>query len=352
MQDVSLRLLPRAEIELATANPNRALRTKDCLSCLRVIPSRRVPTLAEDVRSGLLDEPRSLPPKYFYDARGARLFEKICTLPEYYPTRTETALLRSAGRTIIDNVRPQRILELGSGAATKTRLLFDACESLDLGTVYAPFDVCEDMLQRSAAGLVRDYPWLEVTPLIGDFSAGLAGLPPQPGSTLYVFLGSSIGNFTPAAAVEFLRDIRAQMHAGDALLIGFDRFKNAAILHAAYNDSAGVTADFNRNLLHVLNGELGADFNPAAYRHEALVNPVARRVEMYLVATTRQSIWLSALHCRLRLAAGERILTELSHKYDRRDIGRLLTAADLAASRHFTPANEWFSLVLATPASA
>ena len=334
---------------MAASHLNQRLRMKAHFPCTRIEPSRPVASLAEDVRGGLLHSPRSLPPKYFYDGRGALLFERICDLPEYYLTRTEAGLLAESATTIIDAVRPARILELGSGAATKTRLLLDACAAMDLAPGYAPFDVCEDMLQQSAEQLSRDYPWLSVTPMCGDFSGGLAGLPVVSGTTLYVFLGSSIGNFAPAEARELLRDIRSRMRGDDRLLIGFDRFKDPAVLHAAYNDSSGVTAAFNLNLLRVLNRDLGADFDASAFRHLALVNSEARRVEMYLEARSRQSVWFSALRTRLRLETGERIMTEMSHKYEREDIAGLLADSGLQEALHFCPDNKWYSLVVTAP---
>ncbi|MEJ2761143.1 MAG: L-histidine N(alpha)-methyltransferase [Gammaproteobacteria bacterium] len=175
-------------------------------SCISVIPTRHVPDLIEDVRNGLLNRPRQLPPKYFYDDAGSELFERICVTDEYYPTRTEDALLARHGADIIALAAPDRIIELGSGSSRKTRRLFDACEAGDHMCSYTPFDVCEAALEQAAADLIGIYPWLEVTPLLGDYHAGLGNLPPGEGTGIYVFLGSTIGNFEPDQARDFIRE--------------------------------------------------------------------------------------------------------------------------------------------------
>lgn len=318
-------------------------------TCRRVVPSRPAPSLAEDARAGLLEPPRSLPPKYFYDERGSRLFDRICNTPEYYPTRTEEALLERWAGEIIAATRPEQLLELGSGTSRKTRHLLDACQAAGLACRYRPFDVCEAMLRESGARLLEAYPWLRVEALVGDYNAGLARLPDAPGRCLFVFLGGTIGNFEPAQARTFLAELRARMRPGDALLLGADRVKDPDVLRAAYNDAAGVTAQFNLNVLQVLNRELDADFDPSAYRHLAEYNRRRRRVEMYLIARRPQRVRLGALGAEFRLAAGERILTEISRKFALSDLRALLAGAGLALARHYSPANGYYSLLLARP---
>jgi len=236
--------------------------------CTSIEPARNVPDIAEDVRAGLLSVPRSLPPKYFYDERGSRLFEQICATPEYYPTRTEEKLLSHYSEEIINQVKPEEIMELGSGNAQKTRRLFDACENTHHTCSYAPLDVCEPMLENVSAQLKSDYHWLEVMPLLGDYHAGLENLPKSHGTRLYVFLGGTIGNFYPGEAQDFIKEIKASMQPGDYLLLGADRVKDNHILDAAYNDEQGITAEFNLHVLNVLNRELKADFNPENFEHQ------------------------------------------------------------------------------------
>lgn len=326
-----------------------AVRAPDALNCRVVPPARPVADLAEDARRGLLRRPRSLPPKYFYDERGSRLFDAICATPEYYPTRAEDALLARHAAAIIARARPGHILELGSGTSRKTRHLLAACEGGATAPTYWPFDVCEEMLLAAGAELARRYDWLTVRPLLGDYCAGLTHLPLPAGRRLFVFLGGTIGNFEPAQAAALLGELRALMGPGDFLLLGADRVKDPAVLHAAYNDAGGVTAEFNRNLLHVLNRELDADFAVDAYRHEALYREDLRRIEMYLVSTRAQTVRLRALDACIGLAEGERILTEISCKFTPDALAALLAAAGLALDAHYAPPDGAFSLVLAHP---
>jgi L-histidine N-alpha-methyltransferase len=327
-------------------------RRESLTTCLRVAPVRRVPTLAEDFEAGMLRPPRWLPPKYFYDDRGSRLFERICETPEYYPTRTEDALLARFSEPILDEARPLHIIELGAGSAVKTRRLFDACEAVDHRCAYLPFDVCEPMLERLAAELPARYGWLAVTPLLGDYHAGLAHLPLPPGPTLFLFLGSTLGNFTPRECREFLREVRECMRPGDWFLLGVDRIKDPAVLHAAYNDAEGVTASFNLNLLHVLNRRLGANFDPANFRHEARYDEAKGRIEMYLAARHGCDVNVMLLRKTIHLRRDERILTELSHKFPASAIEELLRGSGFEVRRHYQPDNAWFSLLLCRPAAA
>lgn len=318
-------------------------------ACLRVAPVRRVPTLAEDFEAGMLRPPRWLPPKYFYDDLGSRLFERICETPEYYPTRTEDALLARYGGRILEEARPAGILELGAGSAVKTRRLFDACEAMDHRCAYLPFDVCGPMLERLAAELPARYGWLQVTPLLGDYHAGLAHLPVPSGPALFLFLGGTLGNFTPGECRAFLREVRECMRPGDWFLLGVDRVKDPAILHAAYNDAEGVTALFNLNVLRVLNRRLGTNFDPASFRHEGRYNEALARIEMYLEARNACEVDVALLRRTIRLRRGERILTELSHKFTAAAIEGLLGESGFEVHRHYEPEDGWFSLLLCRP---
>lgn len=316
--------------------------------------ARRGTTLAEDVRAGLTAVPKQLPPKYFYDARGSKLFDHICTTPEYYPTRTEDRLLAQAAPAVIRAVRPAAIVELGSGAAHKTRHLFDACEQLGWETRYQPVDVCQEMLLESARQLSERYPWLEIEAWVGDYCLGLGHLPPgldPRGPRLFLFLGGTIGNFYPDEAVAFLRDLRASMQPQDRLLLGADRVKDPAVLHAAYNDAQGYTAEFNLNILRVLNRALGARFDLHSFAHEAGYNAQQERIEMHLRAKVDHNVSIPALGLCIPFACGESILTEISRKFTPESLTALLRDSGFAVERHEAPPDDYFSLVLARPDS-
>ena len=315
--------------------------------CRTIIPTRRIPDLIEDVRNGLLIPPRHLPPKYFYDELGSGLFELICATADYYPTRTEDALLTRYSDDIIARTMPEQIIELGSGSSRKTRRLFDACEANAHECNYTPIDVCATALEQAAGELSEDYRWLDVTPLAGDYHAGLGNLPAGSGTSLYVFLGSTIGNFEPRQAEAFMREISDCMKTDDWFLLGADRVKDSEVLKAAYNDSDGVTAQFNLNVLRVLNRELHADFDPALFVHEAVFNEGLSRIEMYLRSLVEQDIRLGTLQKTIHLQRGERILTELSHKFTPAKLQALLQAGGLEMVRHYQPDNCYFSLILA-----
>jgi len=323
---------------------------KNGITCCEVVPTRYVPDLAEDVRAGLIDEPRSLPPKYFYDAYGSELFEKICNTPEYYATRTEDALLHRHSREIIRCIRPRQILEFGSGNSQKTRRLFDACQQLDHYCDYAPFEYCPETLEQASGELCEEYDWLTVHPLLGDYHAGLDNLPVCNEPRLFVFLGSTIGNFPYDAAMGFLKEIQSQMNAGDFLLIGADRIKAPDVLNAAYNDQQGLTAKFNLNVLDVINRELNADFSLDGFRHNAGFNDALARIEMRLTATRNQDVNIAGLDEIVHFNSGDSILTEISQKYSYDGIEKLLTSAGLKVRRHFESDNRYFSLLLASAA--
>lgn len=320
---------------------------KKPVSAIKVPAAIDMPDLAGDVRQNLLKTPYSLPPKYFYDHRGSILFDQICNTPEYYPTRTESKLLSRYCQHIIDSLHVHHVIELGSGTSRKTRHLFDACQHLNKYPAYWPFDVCEPMLIQTAHELMVEYDWLNVQPLEGDYSAGLSHLPKPDGHSLYVFLGSSIGNFSEQEAISFLKEVRQHMVAGDTLLLGVDRLKDKAVLEAAYNDEQGVTAEFNLNVLSVLNNEMGADFDLTQFHHQAVFNEASSQIEMYLHSRSNQTVKFSEIDEMLHLQDGEKILTEISRKYSLNGIENLLGKAGLEIMDHFEPENEYFSLILA-----
>lgn len=320
----------------------------DTVSAVRhVEPARRLPTLADDVRRHLLARPRSLPPKYFYDERGSVLFDRICDTPEYYPTRAEQALLESSAREIVSRARPDQLFELGSGTSRKTRVLLDACRDLGFRPDYWPLDVSEEILVQTAKGLRAEYPWMRVQVLVGDYSGGFTSLPPMPGRELALFLGGTVGNFSQAEAQGFLDELAGHLDEDDRLLIGFDRVKDPGVLEAAYNDARGLTAEFNLNILNVLNRELDADFDLSAFEHRAVYDAERQQIEMYLIARDEQTVRFRALGELLELDAGERILTEISRKFTRESLEALLAAGGFELEERFDAPKEWYSLALA-----
>ncbi len=315
-------------------------------SCRAVPRARHVPSLADDVAHGFAQLPRTLPPKYFYDARGSQLFDSICDTPEYYPTRTEAQLLELRADAIIACARPDHIIELGSGTSRKTEALLAACERAGHVPVYWPFDVCESILRQSGARLGHTFPWLTVRALVGDYTAGLDHLPRPEGRCLYVFLGGTYGNFEPVAGQSLLREVAARMTHHDRLLLGTDRVKQTATLEAAYNDAQGFTAAFNRNVLEVINRELDGDFDVSAFEHRAIYNEAAARIEMYLIANRPQSVRLDALGKTFEFAAGEHVLTEISRKFTPQTLGNEVLASGLRQEADFVAADEAYSLAV------
>ncbi|HIF51929.1 MAG TPA: L-histidine N(alpha)-methyltransferase [Thiotrichaceae bacterium] len=316
--------------------------------CIAIMPTRMIPNMHDDVRESLLNQPRSLSPKYFYDERGSELFDQICSTPEYYPTRTENALLEKYATDIINKTKPEQILELGSGYSVKTRRLFDACQNISHNCSYAPFDVCEEALVESAKKLAKEYQWLNLKPLLGDYNAGLGNLPAANGSHLYVFLGSTIGNFERHEATAFIQELYKVMRVGDHFLIGVDRVKENDVLHAAYNDAQGITAEFNLNVLHVLNRELHANFDIDEFTHSATFNTDEERIEMRLISNSAQKVQLNKLNESIHFEEGEHIVTEISQKYTHSGIEEMLTAANFSITYHYEDEDSYFSLVLAS----
>jgi L-histidine N-alpha-methyltransferase len=301
-----------------------------------------------EVAAGLARPQKELPPKYFYDARGSRLFEEITRLPEYYLTRVERALLETTVPELISHLRPRSLSELGAGAAAKTRIILDAMLAAGSAEVYQPIDLSATFLAGTAARLRTEYPGLRIQPLVADFTGDLRLDDTLPAPRLYAVLGSTIGNLDPVAAVRLLAGVRAALGTEDRLLLGIDLKKDIARLEAAYNDSAGVTAEFNHNVLLVLNRELGADFNVAAFDHHAFYDRVADRIEMHLVATGAQRVEIPGVGI-FELRHGESIRTEISCKYDRARIDGLFREARLEVERWWTDDDALFALVLAAP---
>jgi L-histidine Nalpha-methyltransferase len=302
-----------------------------------------------EVAEGLSAPQKELSPKYFYDHRGSELFEAITRLPEYYPTRTERALLTGWMPELMAQLGTRTLIELGAGNADKSRIILDAMRATGLGRVYVPIDVSATFLAQTAAQLRREYPGLQVEPAVADIAEEL-NLPRQlPRPALFAFLGSTIGNFYPPAAIRLLTRVRAAMAPGDRFLLGVDLRKDIARIEAAYNDSQGLTAEFNRNMLLVLNHELGADFDPDAFEHRAFYDRVSHRIEMHLVSLRPQVAHVPGLE-PVRFAAGESIRTEISTKYDRDSVAALFDAAGLTIEAWPRDPETPFGLVLGAPA--
>jgi L-histidine Nalpha-methyltransferase len=311
----------------------------------RLFDPDRESTLADDVRRGLAARRKRIPPKHFYDETGSRLFDRICELPEYYLTRSEERILERSAGEILEASSPTDIIELGSGASRKTKLLLDAAEALGLAPRYRPLDVCEPMLRTSGEALLARYPWLEVHALVADYERHLSAIP-EGKRRLVVFLGSTIGNFPPRRAAAFLRSIAERLRPGEFFLLGADLVKPKAVLEAAYDDRAGVTAEFNRNVLRVINRELGADFNPSAFEHVAFFDRRKQRIEMHLRARRPQRVTLQNLGMTVPFAAGEMLHTEISRKFTRRGLEGLCRRAGFAPERWFALDDPAFGLVL------
>jgi L-histidine Nalpha-methyltransferase len=309
---------------------------------------RANPRMLADVAAGLSAPQKELSPKYFYDQRGSELFEAITRLPEYYPTRTERALLEGWMPELMAQLGIRTLIELGAGNAEKSRIILDAMRATGLAELYVPIDVSATFLSQTAAQLRREYPGLSVEPAIADIAEEL-NLPRRiPHPALYAFLGSTIGNFYPPAAIRLLARVRAAMEPSDRFLMGVDLRKDIARIEAAYNDSQGITAEFNRNMLLVLNHELGADFDPQTFEHRAFYDTVAHRIEMHLVSSRDQRVTIPGLE-PVVLARGESIRTEISTKYDRASVAALFEAAGLRIDAWPTDPATPFGLVVGAP---
>ena len=308
-------------------------------------------SMADEVRAGLTSTPMRLSPKYFYDYAGSVLFERITGLPEYYPTRAERDLLAEVADGLMAELRPEQVVELGSGSSTKTRLLLGAESAHQYLRTYVPFDVSRGIVEEAAQELLAEFPYLSVHGVIGDFGQHLDRIPPTTGRRLVLFLGGTIGNFAPAEREAFLCQVAAILGPEDRLLIGMDLVKDPSIIEAAYNDSQGVTAQFNRNMLRVLNNGVGADFNPDAFGHRAFYNRHESRIEMHLVPKVPQIVTLRGLGMSVTISPNESLWTESSYKFTEESIVEMLEGAGLRLDRFYTndDPTRLFGLALAAP---
>ena len=281
-----------------------------------------------EVAAGLAAPQKELPPKYFYDHRGSELFEEITRLPEYYPTRTERSMLESWMPALISDLGTRTLVELGAGSAEKSRIILSAMRAAGTAGLYVPIDVSASFLEQTASRLRREYPGLRVEPAVADIAEEFDLSRAVPHPALYAFLGGTIGNFYPPAAIRLLRRVRSAMDPADRFLMGVDLRKDVRLIEAAYNDSQGVTAEFNRNMLLVLNHELGANFDPDAFEHLAFYEPVTHRIEMHLVSKVEHEVRVPGIGL-VAFRQGESIRTEISCKHDRRSVGDLFAAAGL-----------------------
>ena len=318
----------------------------------RLPPGFLAESLRADARNGLASDPKSLPPKWFYDAQGSALFEKITELHEYYPTRAEREILHATATGIAGQTRARTLVELGSGSSEKTRLLLDALRAAGTLRCYVPVDVSEPALVAAEDALSAEYPGLDVRAVVSDFEEHL-GLPANgdaPAPRLVAFLGSTIGNLLPAQRAAFLAQVRAGLRPGDFFLLGTDLVKDPATLVAAYDDDSGVTAEFNKNVLAVLNAELGADFDPDEFEHVAVWDGEAEWIEMRLRSLTDQTVHVPAIGLTVRFAEGEEMRTEVSAKFRRPGVEAELAAAGLALRSWWTDSGGQFGLSVSVPA--
>ena len=309
-------------------------------------------SLANDVLDGLTRPFKELPPKHFYDTRGSELFEQICELPDYYPTRSEREILELCADEIVSETRAGELVELGSGSADKARILLDAMARAGTLRRYVPFDVSEQVVRDAAQQLVDEYDGLHIHGVVGDFERHLDRVPPSGDEPrLVALLGGTIGNFPPGTRRRMLRKIGALLGPGDRLLLGTDLVKDPAEIEAAYDDPQGVTAEFNRNVLHVINRELDADFEPDAFEHIAFFDRRHEWIEMRLRALRPCSVLIGELGLRVEFAHGEELRTEISAKFTRARVRDDFEAAGLSLRGWYTDPNARFALSLASRAA-
>jgi L-histidine Nalpha-methyltransferase len=308
-------------------------------------------SLADDVLDGLTRPFKELPPKHFYDARGAELFDQICELPEYYPTRTERSILQEAAERLASATLAEELVELGSGTAAKTRVLLDALHRAGTLKLYIPVDVTESMVRDCAQELTEEFPGLRVHGVIGDFERHLDRVPDAEAPRVVVFLGGTIGNFPPGSRRRFLREIAKLLGPEDHLLMGTDLVKDPQVLTQAYDDAQGVTAEFNRNLLRVLNRELQADFDPDDFDHVALFNREHEWIEMRLRARRAHTTTVRDLGLSVRFEEGEEMRTEISAKFTHERVEEDLAAAGLEIVSWLTDPEQLFAITLSRPVS-
>ena len=315
------------------------------LSICNLIKRDPLAGLADDVYKGLTASPKRFLPKYFYDELGSQLFEAICLLPEYYLTRAENEILERYADEIVASVKGQKTLvEMGSGSASKTRLIIEALLRSQSELIFIPVDISATALESSSRILLQSYPRLRIKAYAADYFAGLKELGKNlQGPTLALFLGSNISNFDEDEALRFLRALRGVLHKGDALLLGADLKKDPAILEAAYNDALGVTAAFNLNVLARINRELGGNFDLRAFKHLAFYNEPLGRIEIYIESLSAQKVRIEKLDLEVEFSAGEQIHTENSYKYDLSDIAQLAELTGFTSTRTWLDSQERFS---------
>jgi L-histidine N-alpha-methyltransferase len=306
-----------------------------------------VSSIEADVERGLTAQPKDIPPKWFYDDRGSALFDEITRVEEYYPTRRERAILEAHAGDIARVTGADTLVELGSGTSEKTRVLLDAMRDAGSLRRFVPFDVSKRTLHDAAAAIEKEYAGIDVQPVVGDFTLDLEKIP-HVGRRLVVFLGGTIGNLLPAARAAFLRDVAAMLDPDDFFLLGTDLVKDEARLVAAYDDASGVTAEFNKNVLHVMNRELGADFDVDAFEHVAVFDSQREWIEMRLRSTRAQTVRVRALDLDVSFAAGEEMRTEVSAKFTRARVVRELAAAGMQLAEWWTDPQGDFALSLAS----
>ena len=302
--------------------------------------------MAEDVREGLSSTPKTVPPKYFYDEVGSDLFERITELPEYYPMREETHLLISIAEELMGSLKPVQVVELGSGSSTKTRALLDAGRAEGSLQSYVAFDVSESIIREAGEALEQRYSGLDLYGIVGDFQRHLDTIPAASGRRLVLFLGSTIGNLHEEQRIDLLMQIQDILGPEDYLLLGTDLVKDTSIIVPAYNDAAGVTAAFNRNMLNSINKGLDGDFDPAAFDHEAFFNPDEARIEMHLRPRTKQVATLRAIDMEVVVMPDETIWTECSHKFTHETVAGMLSAAGLQLRGWYAAPGDMFGLSL------
>lgn len=306
--------------------------------------------LSDDVLDGLTRPFKEIPPKHFYDARGSELFDQICLLPEYYPTRTERSILVERAEEIAEETGAVELVELGSGSAEKARILLDAMDAQGILRRYLPLDVSEQALRQAADQLVAEYEGLEVDAVVADFERHLASVPEaDSGPRLVALLGGTIGNFPPGSRRRMLRDVAGLLGPDDRLLLGTDLVKDTETLEAAYNDAAGVTAEFNRNVLHVINRELEGDFVPEEFAHVAFFNREHEWIEMRLRSRQAHTVQIRRLGLSVNFTAGEELRTEISAKFTQARVESDFAVAGLSLERWYTDPEELFALSLAGP---
>jgi L-histidine Nalpha-methyltransferase len=306
-------------------------------------------SLAEDVREGFAATPKTLPPKYFYDSRGSELFERITELPEYYPTRAEQSILDEVATGIVERVQPEELVELGPGSARKTNALLDPMCASGTPRRYVPVDVSKSAVEDCAARLADQYDNLELHGIVGDFERDLERVPRSSDRRLIAFLGGTIGNFDAHERQAMLRRVRDQLGPDDRLLLGTDLVKDRGRLEAAYNDSSGVTAEFNRNVLNVINANLDGDLDPDRFEHRAIYDEQRQWIEMHLCARQSHEAHIGAIDLDVAFEAGEHIRTEISCKFTQARLEREYAQAGLELHDLHTDGEGLFALSLAGP---